>query len=166
MGNIKTIILKVSGYCPKGTRQVKIHLKNIWWISVITVRFCGTWSIACSQPPCPPTSPCSDTGFVLGTRGQEDEDPSSPAPRQVLSISYTLPTILLQRLNCRQGQPGSRGALPLTGPSRRMVGLPSAQQAEKTGVSAALASAWSRSYTAEEGSQDQSLLPLPSTLCS
>ena len=53
--------------------------------------------------PHPLTSPCSDTGFVLGTRGQEDEDPSTPAPRQVLSISYTLPTILLQRLNCRQG---------------------------------------------------------------
>ena len=101
------------------------------------MRFCGTWSIACSRPPTPWPVP-SDTGFVLGTRGQEDEDPSTPAPRQVLSISYTLPTILLQRLNCRQGQPGSRGALPLTGPSRRPVGLPSAQQAENTGVSAAL----------------------------
>ena len=43
--------------------------------------------------PLPPDpSPCSDTGFVLGMLGQEDEDPSTQAPRQVLRISYPLPT--------------------------------------------------------------------------
>ena len=48
-GNYKNNNHLVSGYCPKGIRQVKIQLKNIF--SAITVRFCGT----CCRPPFPPT---------------------------------------------------------------------------------------------------------------
>lgn len=100
------------------------------------MRFCGTWSIACSRPPTPWPVPVQTQASFWARVDKKMRIHQPQPPGRSLAFLIPYPPFCFR--GWIAGKAASWGALPLTGPSRRPVGLPSAQQAENTGVSAAL----------------------------